>query len=414
MSTPRYDVLKTVYGSDADRARSRFEDIYSKFRKDFPDEEPEFFTAPGRTEIIGNHTDHNGGHVVAGSISLDTLGAASPNGSRKIRLVDEGYGDFTIDIDNPENSPKESGTVSLMAGMTEYLNKHGFKIGGFDCYVTTEVIASAGVSSSASFEMLFMAIVNYLFNDGEVSFADYARAGQYAENVYWNKSSGQMDQMACAVGGPILLSFKDGISYEKIPFGFEEYGYRMVIVATGKGHADLSADYSAIPAEMKEVAKVLGGEVLADCSLDQLLDNYRKVCDTVKNDRAVLRAMHFFTEDARVLELSEAVNNKDIGRILSLIEASGQSSYDLLQNIYTQSDWKTQRIALALALTKLFEKEHKGGVSRVNGGGFAGVIQAIVPEKDLDEYVEYMSRFFGKENVYPMDIRQVGAAHLDK
>ncbi|MCR4782790.1 MAG: galactokinase [Lachnospiraceae bacterium] len=414
MSTPRLDVLKEVYGDDFERAKRRFEDIYEKFKKEFPDSEPEFFTAPGRTEIIGNHTDHNGGHVIAGSISLDSIGAAAPNGTNTLHLFNEGYGEFSIDVTRPEDFPKESGTISLLAGMTEYLNKNGFKIGGFDVYVTTEVISSAGVSSSASFEMLLMAIINHLFNDGNLSFSDYAKAGQYAENVYWNKASGLMDQMACAVGGPILLSFKDEITYEKIPFGFGDYGYDMVIINTGKGHADLSEDYSAVPNEMKAVAKALGADRLCNTSLEDLIANMNDVVKKVDNDRAILRAIHYFTEDRRVLDMVDAVSKKDFETILSLIKESGISSYDQLQNVFTNANPTEQKITLALAITRLFLEKKGRGICRVHGGGFAGVIQTILPHEDLDEYVKYMSEYFGKENVYPMNVRAVGAAHLEK
>ena len=414
MGTPKLEVLKQVYGGDFERAVTRFEDIYTKFKKEFPDSEPEFYTAPGRTEIIGNHTDHNGGHVIAGSISLDSIGAAAKNGTNILHLFNEGYGEFSIDVTKPEECPKESGTISLLAGMAEYLNKNGYNIGGFDVYVTTEVISSAGVSSSASFEMLLMAVINDLFNDGKLSFADYAKAGQYAENVYWNKASGLMDQMACAVGGPILLSFKDEITYEKIPFGFGDYGYDMVIINTGKGHADLSEDYSAVPNEMKAVAAALGADRLCNTSLDALISNMNEVVEKVDNDRAILRAIHYFTEDQRVLDMVDAVERKDFETILSLIKESGVSSYDQLQNVFTNANPTEQKITLALAITRLFLEKKGRGICRVHGGGFAGVIQTILPHEDLNEYVEYMSKYFGAENVYPMNVRAVGAVHLEK
>ena len=262
--------------------------------------------------------------------------------------------------------------------------------------------------------MLLMAIVNDLFNDGKMTFSDYAKAGQYAENVYWNKASGLMDQMACAVGGPILLSFKDEITYEKIPFGFGDYGYDMVIINTGKGHADLSEDYSAVPNEMKAVAAALGADRLCNTSLDALLSNMNEVVEKVDNDRAILRAIHFLTEDKRVLDMAEAVDKKDFTTILKLIKESGESSYDQLQNVFTNAAPTEQKITLALALTRLFLEKKGRGICRVHGGGFAGVIQTILPHEDLEEYVSYMTEYFGEGNVYPMNIRAVGAAHLAK
>jgi galactokinase len=262
--------------------------------------------------------------------------------------------------------------------------------------------------------MLLMAIVNDLFNDGKMTFSDYAKAGQYAENVYWNKASGLMDQMACAVGGPILLSFKDEITYEKIPFGFGDYGYDMVIINTGKGHADLSEDYSAVPNEMKAVAAALGADRLCNTSLEALLSNMNEVVEKVNNDRAILRAIHFLTEDKRVLDMAEAVDKKDFTTILKLIKESGESSYDQLQNVFTNAAPTEQKITLALALTRLFLEKKGRGICRVHGGGFAGVIQTILPHEDLEEYVSYMTKYFGEGNVYPMNIRAVGAAHLSK
>ncbi len=413
MSTPKKDVLEQVYGKDIENAIARFEHIDASFQKNFPGMgEAEFFTAPGRTEIIGNHTDHNGGRVIAGSINLDTIGAAVKSDDDVIEVISEGYQKVVVDLKKLSEVKKEAGTLSLVAGMAEAMQNMGYEIHGFKLYATTTVIAAAGVSSSASFEMLICAIVNYFYNDNKIPVGDYARIGQYSENHWWNKASGLMDQMACAVGGPIKLDFAGEIAYEKIPFGFDTYGYKMVITNTGKGHADLSDDYSAVPNEMFAVAKALGVERLCQTDMQTLLSNLPKVLEEVGNDRAVLRAMHFLNETERVAYMAKAVEDKDFERILSLIKASGESSYDLLQNCYTNSNWKEQKIALALALTKEFLSKKGSGVCRVHGGGFAGVIQCILPEEDCDAYVDYMAGFFGKENVYPMNIRQIGAVHL--
>ncbi|MBQ2577428.1 MAG: galactokinase [Lachnospiraceae bacterium] len=415
MSTPKKDILEQVYGKDLEQAIARFEHIDAAFQENYPGVgEVEFFTAPGRTEIIGNHTDHNGGRVIAGSINLDTIGAAAKSDDDVIEVLSEGYQKVTVDLKKLSDVPKEAGTLSLVAGMVEGMQKMGYEVHGFKLYATTTVIAAAGVSSSASFEMLICAIVNYFYNDNKIPVGDYARIGQYSENNWWNKASGLMDQMACAVGGPIKLDFAGEIVYEKIPFGFDEYGYKMVITNTGKGHADLSDDYSAVPNEMFAVAKALGVEKLCQTNMDNLLNSLSRVLDEVGNDRAVLRAMHFLNETQRVADMAEAVEKKEFDKILSLIKASGESSYDLLQNCYTNSNWKEQKIALALALTKEFLAEKGRGVCRVHGGGFAGVIQCILPEEDCDSYVAYMAQFFGEENVYPMNIRQTGAVHLAK
>ncbi|MBD5470549.1 MAG: galactokinase [Lachnospiraceae bacterium] len=410
MNIPTSDRLETIYGESVNSA-GRFRALADNFKKKYGHDEAAFFTSPGRTEIIGNHTDHNGGRVIAGSIDLDTIGAAAKNDSNVIHITSEGYDEeIVVDITKIDSVPKVVGTPSLVAGMIEAAKKFGFQTGGFDAYVSTNVIAAAGVSSSASFEMLVCTIINYLFNDGTMSVSDYARMGQYAENVFWNKASGMMDQMACAVGGPVLFSFANGSQpeYQPLEFSFQSKGYRLVIVNTGKGHADLSDEYSSIPNEMKEAAKALGAERLCETSLDKLLANVNKI----PNDRAVLRAIHFFEEDRRVGEMAEAIEREDTAKILRLLQESGTSSWELLQNCYSLQNCKEQKITLVLALTELFLNETGDGVCRVHGGGFAGVIACLVPLAETDNYVEYIAKYVGRENVYPMNIRAVGAVRI--
>lgn len=410
MNIPTSERLEKIYGESVNSAE-RFHALADNFKKKYGHDEAVFFTSPGRTEIIGNHTDHNGGRVIAGSIDLDTIGAAAKNDSNVIHITSEGYDEeIVVDITKIDSVPKVVGTPSLVAGMIEAAKKFGFQTGGFDAYVSTNVIAAAGVSSSASFEMLVCTIINHLFNDGTMSVSDYARMGQYAENVFWNKASGMMDQMACAVGGPVLFSFANGSrpEYRPLEFSFQSKGYRLVIVNTGKGHADLSDEYSSIPNEMKEAAKALGAERLCETSLDKLLENVNQI----PNDRAVLRAIHFFEEDRRVGEMAEAIEKEDTAKILRLIRESGTSSWELLQNCYSLQNCKEQKITLVLALTELFLNEIGDGVCRVHGGGFAGVIACLVPLAETDNYVEYIAKYVGRENVYPMNIRAVGAVRI--
>ncbi|MCR5453108.1 MAG: galactokinase [Lachnospiraceae bacterium] len=411
-NTVNEKVLGSIY-KDTDKAKERYSHLMKGYVDTFGDAQLTYFTSPGRTEIIGNHTDHNGGKVIAASIDLDTLGAASVSNDNIIEIQSEGYRMVKVDLDNIDSIPKESGTISLVAGMAEGVKKMGYAIGGFKAYATTNVIAAAGISSSASFEMLFVAIVNKFFNDGKIPYSDYAKIGQYAENHFWNKASGLMDQMACAVGGPISLDFAGEISCDKIPFSFDEYGYRLVITNTGGGHADLSDEYSAVPEEMFAVAKELGVQRLCETNMEALLSNINSIRAAVKNDRAILRAMHFLNETRRVEKMADAVAAKDIKAILSLLSASGASSYDLLQNCYSRKTPDDQPIALALALTEQYLSKIQDGVCRVHGGGFAGVIMAIIPENYVDEYVDYMSVYFGRDNVYPMNIRAVGAVCVE-
>ncbi len=410
---PSKETLGKIY-KDTTEAAERYTRLTSGYSENFGDAELTFFTSPGRTEIIGNHTDHNGGKVIAASIDLDTIGAASVSGDEIIEVISEGYPKITVDLDAIDSVPKESGTTSLIAGMAEGARKMGYEVHGFRAYVTTTVIAAAGISSSASFEMLMASMFNHFFNEDRIPISDYARIGQYSENHFWNKASGLMDQMACAVGGPISLDFAgEDISCKQIPFSFDEYGYRLVITNTGKGHADLSDEYSAVPQEMFAVAKELGVDRLCDTTMEKLLSNINDIRSAVGNDRAILRAMHFLNETARVDRMAEAISARDISSILSLLSASGSSSYELLQNCYSLKTPTEQPIALALALTEQYLASIGDGVCRVHGGGFAGVIMAIVPEDKTDDYAAYMAGYFGADNVYPMNIRAAGAVCLD-
>ena len=410
MNLPEKENLQKIYG-ETETSTARFQHLGEKFAEIYKHDHAEYFTSPGRTEIIGNHVDHNGGKVIAGSINLDTVGAAAPNGTDVIRITSEGYRDeIVVDLSKLSKKNYQKGTPALVAGMMEGAQKNGFKAAGFDAYVSTNVIAAAGVSSSASFEMLICTMIDYFFNEGKMTYNDYAKIGQYAENVYWDKASGMMDQMACAVGGPVLFNFADrnNLEYSKLDFSFGKFGHRLVIVNTGKGHADLSQEYSEIPAEMKAAAKALGVELLHESTLDELLAHVNEIED----DRAVLRAIHFFEETRRVEDAAEAIGKEDYEKFMKLMDESGNSSWELLQNCYSLQNCHEQKISLMLALTQLFLNKIQGGICRVHGGGFAGVIATILPEAEMDNYVEYISRYVGRDNVYPMDIRAIGAAHI--
>lgn len=407
MRLPEIATLEKIYG-ESQESMKRYESLAENFKEKFGSEEMEFFTAPGRTEIVGNHTDHNGGKILAGSISMDTIGAAYPNGTDVITIISEGYKKaIVVDLADLDSVPKNMGSVSLVAGMMEAAKKNGFKTGGFNAYVSTQVISAAGVSSSASFEMLVCSITNHFFNEGKMRYIDYARIGQYAENHFWDKASGLMDQMACAVGGAIMLDFSkdDDHIYEQVEFSFSQIGYDLVIVNTGKGHADLSEEYSSIPFEMKEAAKACGATLLCETNMETLLANL----DKIENDRAVLRAMHFFTENDRVDKAYEAAKAKDADALLTAIRESGQSSWEWLQNCYTAQAPEEQKITLTLALTKRYLDQIDKGVCRVHGGGFAGVIMCVIPKEETAGYVDYIANYVGRENVYPMNVRTFGA-----
>ena len=404
--------IEALYGEESERARKRYAHLQEKFTEEFGEAELRYFSAPGRTEIIGNHTDHNGGQILAGSITLDTICAAAPTDDGIITIVSEGYRPVSVDTKALSETPKEDGSKSLVAGMAEAAENFGYKVGGFRAYVTSEVIASAGVSSSASFEMLVCTVLNAFYNEGKMSIADYARMGQYAENHWWNKSSGLMDQMACAAGGVIFLDFSEGVRYETIDFSFDDYDMDLFILNTGKGHADLTEEYSSIPHEMCAVAEKLGESRLADVSELVLLTTLGGMREKLGNDRALLRALHFFEENKRVNEAREAVAAGNSDKLLQLMGESGKSSYEWLQNAYCTEDTKEQSIPLALCLTELFLKRCARGTCRIHGGGFAGVIMAILPKEEREDYTAFMSQFFGKENIYRMGLRRYGAVEV--
>jgi galactokinase len=260
--------------------------------------------------------------------------------------------------------------------------------------------------------MLVCAIINGLFNDNAIDVATFALIGQYAENVWWEKASGLLDQMACAVGGTILLDFSHGVNFERVDFAYDELGCELVLVNTGKGHADLSAEYSAVPDEMHAVAKALGVSNLCESSEQELLEKLDEVRASVGSDRAIMRALHFFEECARVDEAAKALAAGDRARMLTLIDESGSSSWRWLQNAYVADVASEQPIPLALALTELYLKKIGGGACRLHGGGFAGVIMCAVPKESAASYVELMSRTFGESNVYLTNIRATGACQL--
>ena len=413
----KYDqLLKDIYVDEAviEYQQERYIKALESFEKIYGEKEVEIYSAPGRSEVGGNHTDHQFGKVLATSINLDAIAIVAKRDDDVIDLKSEGYERIIVSLSSFDPAKAEKGTSqALIQGVASKLKEEGYKIGGFEAYVTSDVLNGAGMSSSAAFEVLIGNILSGLYNDMKIDPVFLAQAGQYAENVYWDKASGLLDQMACAVGGPIRLDFSNDVKYEKVDFDFARFGYEMVIVNTGKGHADLSREYSEIPEEMKAVAKCLGGNWLADCSMEQLLENYAKVQSEVANDRAILRAIHYFNENDRVERAVAAAEKNDGKTLLAVLDESGRSSWELLQNCYAIADYKEQKIALALALTEHFLKKIGDGCCRIHGGGFAGVIVALIPQDATQEYVDYIAKFVGAENVYPMQIRAAGAIHLE-
>ncbi len=391
------------------------------FKKDAKAEGVRYFTSAGRSEIGGNHTDHNLGKVLAASIQLDCIGAAKASDNNIITIHDITYNkDIIIDITNSERIMDEKGSPALLRGIVQGFKDRGYKVGGFNACLTSNVIPAAGVSSSASFEMMLCLILDKLFNDGTIPVSKYATIGQFAENKYWDKASGLLDQMACAVGGLVAMDFQNPSEpiVEKVPFDFAKQNYSLMIVNTGKGHADLSEEYSSIPNEMRSVAKLLGKETLRGLSFKDISDNLvkiRKKC----GDRAVMRAVHFIEENDRVDSEVAALKNGDFQKFLSLVTDSGNSSWKWLQNVFVPTNAQEQPISVCLALTEIFIKNKGVGACRIHGGGFAGVIQAFIPNDLREEYTEYMEKALGYDKasgdlspVYAMSIRPHGAIEV--
>ena len=405
-------LLGELYGKAAvAENQKRYEDLVGKFVKEFGEKDLYLFSSPGRTEISGNHTDHNHGKVLAGSINLDCVGVAAVNDTNFVNIVSETFNQsFTIDLNHLEPSDRMAGTVDLVKGLLKGFEKSGYEVGGFDAYVTSNVISAAGVSSSASFEMLLCSMLNTFFNAGKMDTVAYAHIGKYSENHYWNKASGLLDQMACAVGGLITIDFLEPQApvVEKIDFDFASQNHSLIIVNTGKGHADLSADYSSVPNEMKKVAQFFGKEGCAEIKEQDVIDHLAEL-RAYAGDRAVLRALHFFEENKRVEAEVRALKENRFGDFLDGITSSGNSSWKWLQNCYTNSNVQEQGISIALALTEMFIAEKKRGACRIHGGGFAGVIMAMLPNDLVDEYVAYIEKAMGEGSAYRMSIRPYGA-----
>ena len=401
--------------ADLDHATARMIEAIEAFGKNYgEDRDIEVFSVPGRTEIIGNHTDHNHGKVMAGAINRDILAIVSRNDDNVIRFCSEGYSKDQInisDVTSPEKFRKFT-SRALVAGMVNAFIEAGHAVGGYDAYSCTEVLKGSGLSSSAAFEVMIGNILNHLYNDGKVDNKEIAKYAQYSENVYFGKPCGLMDQMACAVGGFVYIDFEDNKNpiVESVDLSLADAGYSLCIVNTGGSHAGLNEDYASVPAEMKAVAAYLGKDVLRGLTEEDIL---RAVPMLRKRsgDRAILRAIHFVRENDRVEQALKALKNKDLQEFYKIILASGRSSYQYLQNVYTNQNPFEQGISLALCVADGV-LSGKDGAFRVHGGGFAGTIQAFVRNEDLDGFVSKMNAVFGEGAAMPLNVRPLGAVKL--
>ena len=401
--------------ADLDQETERIIDAIDSFTKNYGDDRDiEIFSVPGRSEIIGNHTDHNYGKVMAGAINRDILAVVSKNDDNVIRFCSEGYSKDQINISDvpyPDRFRKYT-SRSLVAGMANAFIDAGHNIGGYDAYSCTEVMKGSGLSSSAAFEVMVGNILNHLYNDGRVDNKEIAKYAQYSENVYFGKPCGLMDQMACAVGGFVYIDFEDNTNpvVEQVSFSLADAGYSLCIVNTGGSHAGLNEDYASVPAEMKSVASHLGREVLRGLTEEDVVKAIPMLRKRT-GDRAILRAIHFLRENERVEQARTALKNSDLDGFYKIILASGRSSYQYLQNVYTNNNPFEQGISLALCIAD-GALTGKNGAYRVHGGGFAGTIQAFVKNEDLDEFISTMSLAFGEGSVMPLNIRPLGAVKL--
>lgn len=406
-------VLNDLYGAEAlADQKERYTGVIQKTIDLFGDQEGLVFSAPGRTEVGGNHTDHQLGRVLAASIDLDTIAAVIKTDDNKVRLASRGFNIQPVDLsDLSINAAEKNTTESLIRGVAAGLSERGYKVGGFMAYSESNVIAGGGMSSSAAFEVLLGTIMGWLYNDGKVSPEEIAKVGQYAENVYFMKASGLMDQMASSVGSFVAIDFyeKENPVIEKVAFDPADYNLDLILTDVRASHADLSDEYSAIPTEMKGVAKVLGETVLSRCTLDQLMAHIPEIREA-QGDRAFLRAYHFLKETQRAKDEAVALREKDIERFLKLVRESGQSSWMYLQNICTPGARKEQPVAVGLMISDaVLEGE---GAYRVHGGGFAGTIQAFVPKSKTQAYIEAMESAFGQGACYILRIRGTGGCRV--
>lgn len=412
---PVISTLKDIYpDAQCDLQNARYQKAKAAFTEHFgANGGVRFFSAPGRTEICGNHTDHNNGKVLAAAVNLDIIAYTVPTDDGIITVKSEGYPLFTVDTKELEAKADEKDTTpALVRGVAAGFAKNGFKIGGFKAYMTSDVMKGSGVSSSAAFEVLVASIFSGLYNDNTVSAVKAAQISQFAENEYFGKPSGLLDQMAASVGGFVYVDFRK-TQYpviEPIEFNINQYGYTLCIVDTKGSHADLTPEYAAIPAEMKSVAAALGKTVLREVDEEEFftkMGELRKKC----GDRAVLRAAHFFDENNRVEKAAEALKSGDIDTFLAAIKASGNSSYKFLQNVYANKNPEEQGVAVGLYTA---ERVLGGkGASRVHGGGFAGTIQAFVPNELLDEFVKAENAVFGEGSCHKLFIRPVGGVEVN-
>ncbi len=409
-------ILHSLYGKEVDTAASRarwthvLQSCFGRFSPD-PELTCALFSSPGRTELGGNHTDHQLGKVLAASVNLDTLGAVIPRNDTQVSLVSEGHEEVHLDISDTVMRESERGTaLALIRGIADWFVKRGTNLKGFQAYTISSVHKGSGLSSSAAIEILTASAWN-TFSHAGCSPIELAQAGQYAENRYFGKPSGLMDQLACASAGIIAIDFENPTSpiVESVEADFQQLGWTLCVVHTGGDHADLTHEYASIPADMQQAAQCFGKEVCRGISADDLISRAAEVRERA-GDRAWLRAFHAVLDSERTARQADALRKGDMHRYLEEVQASGMSSVISLQNIYPASHPITQGISVGLALTHHFLDTHRlTGAVRVHGGGFAGTVQAYIPNDHFSSYRTFMDQVFGPGSVTPLYIRTIPA-----
>jgi len=420
-STEMQDRFMDIYLDAGKSAKhpDRYARALDAFRGTFGEREVEIYSAPGRTEVGGNHTDHQRGEVLAASINDDAIAVASPREDSEVHVLSEGYPMISLALTEDFSPiPAEEGTTAgLIRGVLAGMKERGFSVGGFDAYITSDVLGGSGLSSSAAFETLIGTILSGLYNEMRCDAVTIAKIGQYAENTYFGKPCGLMDQMACSVGSLCHMDFEDpeDPKIERIDYDLSSANLSLCITDTKGSHADLTPDYAAVPAEMKAVAAYLGKDVLRQVPEEEMMSHIQELRAEL-GDRPVLRAMHFYAENRRVRDEAEALKRNDTDRFLLAVLASGNSSFKYLQNVYTSKDILHQNVSLALCVSEqalnAAAPEARSlseiGVARVHGGGFAGTIQAFVPDSSVTAYRNAMEAVFGKGACMVLKIRKYG------
>ncbi len=402
--------LREIYGEEnLNKNLQRYAKLREKFVSFFGDREITFFSSPGRTELSGNHTDHNKGLALAASVQLDSVAAVCPNNKSEIIIYSDVCGNdpFVINLNNLDVHNEELGKLSgIVRGIARYFIDNNFNISGFNASITSNIPFGSGLSSSASIEVLIGEIFNHFFNNNKISKFQIAIAGQFAENNYFGKPCGLLDQITCAYGGTIKIDFEASPKIEQIAFDLDSKDFALLVVNTGESHSDLTSDYAEIIEEMKLVAKYFGEKYLRHVPYDSFYASINELRENV-SERAILRAMHFFEENRRVKKQADALARNNFEQFLTLVSESGKSSAMLLQNLFLTRRPKEQPITLAIAMTEKFI-DNEGETVRIHGGGFAGTIQVYLRKEKVSSYKEYMEKVFGAHSVLQLKLRNIG------